>query len=218
MTTLHRILPLCLLLMAMTSCDFPSDPPLITGDDSGTPIITPNAPRVLLPLAEGMQWIYIVTPRNRPAQLPISVSPRALTFQGEKYYYLRYGSMMGPTGPMNAFPSFLKNDTTGLAFYLPVDPRDTLSISRTPTHIFTLPYPARPGGWIPATKTGYNVRLTHVDTLISVYNTNIQLPCHRYEVGRNARMTSVFYIVPGVCILRVEDDDIEFHTVAWRIG
>jgi hypothetical protein len=217
MKQLRCIVSISLLLAVLTSCDFPSDPPLITADNSDTPTIMPNLIRDLLPLAEGVQWIYIVTPRSRPAQLPVSVSPRELSFNGEKYYYLRYGTVMGPSGPMNAFPSFLRNDSTGLEFYLPVDPRDTLSIGRTPKHVFTLPYPARPGGWNIAPKTEYAVRLTHVDTLINVYNTSIQLRCHRYEVGRNSLVLTTFYIVPGVCILRIEDDDMVFHTVAWQI-
>ncbi len=217
MKALFNIAALLVFAALLTSCDFPSDPPLRATDTPDTPGDGPVDAGELLPLKTGNQWIYLIKPRSRPASSPIAVSARRLTFEGEEYYYLRYGPMLGPAGPKNAFPSLLANDSTGLHFYLPVNPNDTLRLTRTPTPVFHLPYPARPGQWQQMSYSEYSVRLTNVDTLVTVYDASMQLPCHRYEVAHSNRLLQVYYIVPGVCILRVDTDDIEFHTIAWRL-
>lgn len=217
MKTLIPIAMLLLTAAVLTSCDFPSDPPLRATDVPDTPGDTPADPGELLPLKTGNQWIYQVKARMRPGSNPITTVARKLTFDNSDYYLLRYGPVMGPAGGMHAFPSLLANDSTGLQFFMPVRPEDTLRLTRTPVPLFRLPYPARPGPWQRTISSGYSVRLTHTDTLISLYDGNMQLPCHRYEVARNNRLAQVFYIVPGICILRVETDDFEFHTVGWRL-
>ncbi|MDT8324902.1 MAG: hypothetical protein RRA94_12380 [Bacteroidota bacterium] len=209
--------PVLILAALLASCDFPSDPPLRTTDVPDTPDTPPVQSGELLPLKSGNQWIYIAKGRMRPGTSPIATTARKLTFREQDYYYLRYGPVMGPAGGMNAFPPLLANDSTGLRFYLPVDPEDTLRLTRTPVPLFHLPYPARPGAWTRMSYSDYSVRLTNRDTLVDLHDGSMQLPCHRYEVARSNRPAQVFYIVPGVCILRVEVDEIEFHTIGWRL-
>jgi hypothetical protein len=217
MKALFNIMALLVLAALLTSCDFPSDPPLRASDVPDIPGETPADPGELLPLKSGNTWVYVARTRMRPDSNPIGTIARKLTFEDRDYYYLRYGPAMGPAGPMNAFPSLLANDSTGLHFYFPVNPNDTLRLTRTPTPVFYLPYPARPGPWQRMPDSEHTVRLTATDTLVDVHDGSMQLPCHRYEVARSNRLLQVYYIVPGVCILRIETDDIEFHTIAWRL-
>jgi hypothetical protein len=207
------------LLLLLQQCDFPSDPPIKSGDDPViTPPANPSGPAELLPLNEGNAWAYLVKPRVRPESSPIWVTPRKLEYRGETYFHLLYGiGGMGPSGFIQAFPSLLRSDSTGLHFYLPMGPNDTLSISHEPKHLFTLPYPALPGTITSSGTSQYSVTLTHIDTLMTIHASSIMLPCHRYEVSQNQRLTTVFYIVPGICFLRIEDDEALFLTIGWRL-
>ncbi len=217
MRIFHIIAPLLLLLALAAACDFPSDPPLIGERDPDTPGTDPGMTRELLPLKEGNQWFYVFKFRMRPGTNAATAIMRKLVFQGHDYYFLRYGTVMGPGGETSAFPVLLANDSTGLSFFQPADPRDTLRLSRAPVRLFHFPYPARPGGWKTTGASEFSVRLTHVDTVMTVLNSNVQLPCNRYEVARRNKMTQVFYIAPGICILRIEGADIDFHTVGWQL-
>lgn len=216
--TAVRIIAMILLLTAASACDFPSDPPLKSGDDVVVPPPDQEPRKQLLPLREGNTWVFVAVPRSGAPTDPLLVSPRKLALQGEIFFYLRYGLLRGgPAGPEFAFPPLLQNDSTGLGFYLPLAPDDTLVLRRSPRHIFSLPYPARPGTVVEAANGEYTVKLTHTDTLLTHYSANITLPCHRYEVLRKPRHLSVFYVVPGNCILRVDTDGAVYHTVAWRL-
>lgn len=203
----------------LVRCDFPADPPLksITEDP---PIVEPaDSTDVLLPLHAGVHWIYIAENPPRPPGMPRHVAPRELRYEGRSYFYVPYFSSPGAPGGVHvAFPVLLRNDSTGLGFYQPVRDEDTTSISVRPKYMFTLPYPGRVGRTYPQRNPEYSVRLTHRDTLISYYSQpTMTLPCNRYELWRGPRLTTVFYIVPGLCILRIEDEDRLFHTVGWSI-
>ena len=217
MRAIRSIAPLLLLLILAVACDFPSDPPLISGDNPDTPGTDPKTSKELLPLKEGNQWFYVYKVKMRPGTNTVSATMRTLLFQGREYHFLRYRSIMGPVGETNAFPVLLAHDSTGLSFSQPADPRDTLRLSRAPILLFHFPYPARPGGWKSTGASDFSVRLTHVDTLMTVFNSNVQLRCNRYEVARRNSITQVFYIVPGICILRIEGEDVDFHTVGWQL-
>ncbi|MFZ1731787.1 MAG: hypothetical protein WBQ23_15925 [Bacteroidota bacterium] len=205
-------------VFVFTMCDFPSDPPLksVTTDP---PAVTPtDSTGVLLPLRKRVQWVYLVEVPMRPPSSPRLVSPRELEFDGGVFYYVPYiVAMGGPGGLQAAFPVLLRNDSLGLSFYQPVRAEDTTTITLRPKFMFTLPYPARVGRTYSGRNPEYSVRLTNMDTLITMYSHPVSLPCHRYEVWHGPRLVTVLYIVPGLCILRIEDEDRLFHTIGWSI-
>ncbi len=210
-------LPLFTALLCIR-CDFPSDPPL-KSVITEPPIVEPtDSTEVLLPLNAHVHWVYIFENPPRPPSPPRYVIPRALSFESNRYFYVPYFSPAGtPGGPHVAFPVLLRNDSLGLSFYQPVRDDDTTTITLRPKFMFTLPYPGRVGKTYPQRNPEFAVRLTHKDTLISMYGQPVSLPCRRYELWRGPRLATVFYIVPGLCILRIEDDDRLFHTVGWSI-
>jgi hypothetical protein len=202
-------------LTLLASCDFPADPPLKNVDGPITPPVADTV-RTLLRLTGGEKWTYIVDPRSRPLSSPRTVSPRKLEKEGLVFHYLPYFYAIGGTGPnMFAFPSLLRNDTLGLAFYQPLIAEDTTRLSRLPKFIFRLPYPVRKGSTSHA--GDYRVMCTHTDTMMTVLSSGLQIPTHRYEVWRGSFPTHVFYVIPGVALLRVVVDDYTFHTVGWSL-
>ena len=211
------ILPVILL----AQCDFPADPPLKAGTDPVVnPPVKPELPENLVPLHSSNAWLIRVKPWSKPERQPVWVRPRALPFDGRTYYHLFYGiAEQGPTGNLQAFPPILRSDSSGLHFYLPRDPSDTISLSREPVYAYSLPYPAAPKGFVGNPYTSYDVRLTHLDTVLTVEGTNMTFACRRYEVWRTARLRTVFYIVPGLCFLRVvDDDDGIYQTLGWNVS
>ncbi len=207
-----------MVLLLLARCDFPSDPPLLS-DGSDPPVVEPtDSTSVLLPLYRKVQWVYIAEVPVRPPSPPRLVSPRRLEFEGSRFYYVPYGvSMGGPGGMKVAFPVLLRNESNGLSFYQPVRAEDTTKISFRPKPMFTLPFPGHVGRSYQGRNREYSVILTHRDTLITMYSHPVSLPCLRYEVWRGLRLETVFYIVQGLCILRIEDDDRVFHTIGWSI-
>lgn len=219
--SISRAVPrLLLLLLALlvTRCDFPADPPL-RQDPVEPPAVEPNdSVGVLLPLHRRTEWIYAVEVPPRPLSLPRIVSPRHLGYEGVTYFFVPYlASQGGPGGTDPAFPMLLRNDSVGLSFYQPVRIEDTAGISVRPKFMFTLPYPAHLGQLYAGRNPEFTVRLTHRDTLVTMINHPVSLPCHRYEIWRGPRRQSVMYVVPGLCILRIEDEERTFHTLSWRI-
>ncbi|MDX9757644.1 MAG: hypothetical protein RBU27_00645 [Bacteroidota bacterium] len=211
-----RIL-LVLLVLLVTRCDFPADPPLRQATVEPPAVEPSDSLGVLLPLHQGMEWIYAVEVPPRPLSLPRLVSPRRLAYEGVAYFFVPYVASQGGAGGADAaFPVLLRNDTLGLSFYQPMRMEDTAGISVRPKFMFTLPYPAHLGRGYTGTNPEFMVRLTHRDTLIAMINHPISLPCHRYEVWKGPRRNAVLYVVPGLCILRVEDDGRIFHTLGWR--
>ncbi len=209
---------LSLALLLLVGCDFPSDPPLKTGEVDPPAVDPTDSTGVLLPLNRRVQWVYIFEAPPRPPSAPRLVSPRELSFEGNRFFYVPYSSTMGgPGGLRVAFPVLLRNDTLGLSFYQPVRAEDTISIALRPKYMFTLPYPARVGHRYTGRNPEYSVRLTSKDTLVTMHNHPVSLPCHRYEVWRGMQMVTVLYIVPGLCILRIEDEDLVYHTIGWSI-
>lgn len=207
-----------MMLFLLVRCDFPSDPP-IKIDSTDPPTVEPtDSTSVLLPLHRRTQWVYIAEVPMRPPSPPRMVSPRPLDFEGSDFFYLPYVvSTGGPGGMHVAFPVLLRNDSSGLSFYQPVRFEDTTKITLRPKFMFTLPYPARVGKTYTGRNPEYSVRLTHKDTLMTMYSHPVSLPCLRYEVWRGQRIETVLYIVQGLCILRIEDEDRVFHTISWSI-
>jgi hypothetical protein len=208
---------LALVLLA-THCDFPADPPL-KSDVVEPPAVEPtDSTGVLLPLHRGVEWVYVHETPPRPASLPRLVVPRPLDYDGVVYHYVPYVAFTGgPTGVDVAFPVLLRNDSLGLSFYQPLRIEDTSGITVRPKYMYTLPYPARSGRFYQGRNPEFAVRITHRDTLIAMQNHPVSLPCHRYEVWKGPRLATVLYVVPGLCILRVEDEHRVFHTINWRI-
>jgi hypothetical protein len=213
--TLFHTLTLFTGLLILASCDFPADPPLKALDGTITPPVADTV-RTLLRLTGEERWTYLVDPRNRPLSAPRTVSPRKLEKDGFEYYYLPYFYVSGgPLPNMFAFPSLLRNDTLGLAFYQPLIAEDTTRLSRQPKFLFRLPYPARKGS---SSHGGdYRVICTHTDTMMTILSSGIQIPTHRYEVWRGSFPTHVFYVIPGVALLRIVVEDLTFHTVGWSL-
>jgi len=203
--------------LMFSACDFPADPPLKSKDGPITPP-TPAADtaRVLLPLTGAEMWRYLVDVPIRPLPPAQVVGPRVLEIDRQRFFYLPYSFHVFATSvTFFAFPPLLRNDSLGLGFYAPFHPEDTLRLSRMPKHLYTLPWPARRGS---ATRTSeYYVVCTHTDTLMSVHNLDITLPAYRYEVYRGNIPNKVFYVVPGITLLRIESEEAVFHTVGWRI-
>lgn len=214
-----HIAVLMLLLIGSAGCDFPSDPPLKEPDDTVNRPVNPRVYGDLLPLDPDNRWVYVAQYQQRPTGSPVAVSPRSLNFRGETFSYLSYAVLpAGPSGPFQAFPSLLRNDSTGLSFYSPVNPEDTLQITRAPKYMFTLPYPTRPGTELQGSNSEYLVRVTNVDTLVNMHTFgSILLPVTRYVVLSRPRQETVFYILPEVCILRVETENYTFHTISWYL-
>ncbi|MBE0644689.1 MAG: hypothetical protein IH600_11465 [Bacteroidetes bacterium] len=209
---------MCFAAFLLVRCDFPSDPPLKSSTTDPPAVEPTDSTGVLLPLSRHIQWVYLFEAPPRPVSAPRIVSPRELDFEGSHFYYVPYTSTMGGPGSLRvAFPVLLRNDSLGLSFYQPVRAEDTLSISLRPKFMFTLPYPAREGKMYTGRNPEFSVRMTNKDTLVTMYNHPVSLPCHRYEVWRGARVITVLYVVPGLCILRVEEDDMVYHTIGWSI-
>ncbi|PLX30295.1 MAG: hypothetical protein C0600_08175 [Ignavibacteria bacterium] len=212
---------LLLSLFVLLQCDFPSDPPLKPGGSTPvTPPVKPEIPAELVPLHNGNAWLIRVKPWSQPERDPVWVPTRALSFEGKRYFHLFYGIPdTGPSGNLQAFPSILRSDSSGLHFFIPRDPDDTLNLTRDPIYTYSLPYPEAPTGFISNPYSSYDVRLTHLDTMLTMEGTSATFACRRYEVWRAARLRTVFYIVPGLCFLRVvDDDDGVYQTLGWRIS
>lgn len=207
-----------LVMLLLVRCDFPSDPPLksVTTDP---PAVEPtDSTGVLLPLHKSVHWVYLFEVPMRPPSSPRVVIPKELSFEGNPYFYVPYAANTGGPGGFHvAFPVLLRNDSVGLSFYQPIREEDTSGITVRPKFMFTLPFPGRIGRTYSGRNPEYSVRLTNKDTLITMYSHPVSLPCYRYEVWRGPRVTTVLYIVPGLCILRIEDDDRLFHTLSWSI-
>ena len=220
MRFLHFFL-LAVFVFMLPQCDFPADPPLKPGGGQPyVPPVKPEDPGELVPLDDTNSWLIRVKPWSRPEREPIWVRPTTLPFEGKIYHHLFYGMPdTGRTGNLQAFPSILRSDSAGLHFYIPWDPGDTISLSREPVYTYSLPYPAAPEGFVSNPYTSYDVRLTHLDTMMTVEGTNATYACRRYEVWRSARLRTVFYIVPGLCFLRVvDDDDGIYQTLGWNVS
>lgn len=219
---LHSPLPVhalvaCAILFAV-GCDFPSDPPL--KDTTVVPPVVEPADTLapLLPLHRGVEWVYQYEQTGRPPSMPRIAVPRPLEYDGVLFQYVPYAAYTGGPGGMEvAFPVLLRNDSLGLAFHQPERMEDTSGITIRPKYIFTLPYPAKIGRFYDGQNPEHRVRLTHRDTLVTMFNLPVSLPCHRYEVWKGPRLSSVLYIVPGLCILRIEDERRVFHTISWKI-
>ncbi len=210
------IFPVVILALSLaSSCDFPADPPMRTGDGPITPPVSDTV-RVLLPLTGDEHWTYLVDPRSKPLSAPRTVTPRKLERNGETFFYLPYLYSAGGMGPTSfAFPSLLRNDTLGLGFYLPVSADDTTRLIREPKFMFRLPFPARRGS---STVSGeFRVFCTHTDTMMTILSTGIQIPTHRYEVWKGAFPQSFIYVIPGVALLRISIEDLTYHTVGWQL-
>ena len=210
---LRHLLPLIVIFLA-SSCDFPADPPLKVIDETINPPVADTA-KVLLPLTGAEFWTYVVDPPNRPMSLPRTVSPRRLDREKESFFFLPNIHTPGGSQTIFAFPSLLRNDTLGLGFYLALHPDDTTNLSRIPKHLFTLPYPVRKGT---VRRFGdYKVMCTHTDTLMTILYSNLQLPAHRYEIWRGTMPVSRIYAIPGVALLRIDIEELTFHTFGWRL-
>jgi len=220
MRTVYTILLLALLLPMTGGCDFPSDPPIRDTDDTVDPLSSPAQHGDLLPLKPRHRWIYVADPYFRPSLSPTSAIARERVFGADTFYYLPYAFI--PTGektPVPAFPPLLRNDSTGLQFYDPGIPGDTLRLRTAPIHRFTLPHPARLGAKMVFADQSVSVQVTAVDTLVSMRSfSSILLPCTRYEVTGRGRSTTTFYILPGICILRIETEHGVYHTVSWYLS
>lgn len=205
-------------LLLLTNCDFPADPPL-RGPEVDPPAVLPtDSTKVLLPLRNGLRWVYVFElPRN--VSLPRAVTARLLEIGELQFSYVPYIAIsQAPVSRQPAFPPLLSNDSLGLSFYAPVHVEDTNRLSVPPTYMYTLPYPARSGHMHEMGRNkDYTVRITHRDTLITMMNHPISLPCHRYEVWHRRELETVFYIVPGLCILRIERGNLVFHTIGWSL-
>lgn len=218
---LHHLFLLILFSLVLTQCDFPADPPLKPGGGQPQkPPVKPQDPGQLIPLHEDNAWLIRIKPWTKPELNPVWVRPRALPFERRMYYHLFYGLRKpGPSGNLQAFPSILRSDTSGLHFYIPRDPGDTLRLSREPVYMYSLPYPDAPTGFISNPYTSYDVRLTHLDTMMTIDGSSATFACRRYEIWRNARLRTVFYVVPGLCFLRVvDDDDGIYQTLGWNLN
>ncbi|MBR9977320.1 MAG: hypothetical protein KFH87_04460 [Bacteroidetes bacterium] len=204
--------------LLLTNCDFPADPPLRTPDTEPPAVVPTDSTGVLLPLRNDVRWVYVFElPRH--VSLPKAVTPRLLEIEELQFSYVPYIAIShAPMMRQPAFPLLLRNDSLGLSFYKPVHVEDTNRLSVRPTYMYTLPYPARSGRMYEMGRNkDYTVRITHRDTLITMVNHPVSLPCHRYEVWRQRQLETVFYIVPGLCILRVERDNLIFHTIGWSL-
>lgn len=219
--SIYRVMMSALLVavaLLAVRCDFPSDPPLKSADIEPPAVDPTDSTGVLLPLHSRVEWVYAYEAPPRPLSLPRSVSPKKLVFDGVAYFYVPYIAYMpGPGGPESAFPLLLRNDTLGLSFYQPMRMEDTSGISVRPKFMFTLPYPAHLGRLYRGRNPEFAVKATHRDTLITMLSHPVSLPCHRYEVWKGLRLITVLYVVPGLCILRIEDNERTFHTLSWRI-
>jgi hypothetical protein len=203
-----------------TNCDFPTDPPL-RGPEVEPPAVLPtDSTDVLLPLHKDVRWVYMFEAPPRTVSPPRSIKPRLLEIDRLEFFYVPYIAFPQlPSLTQTAFPLLLRNDNAGLSFYAPVHIEDTSRLSVRPSYMFTLPYPARSGDMHEMRRNPeYSVRVTHRDTLVTMRNHPVSLPCHRYEVWHKRKLDTVFYIVPGLCILRIERaEGLIFHTIGWSI-
>ncbi|MBN1449045.1 MAG: hypothetical protein JXA28_14030 [Bacteroidetes bacterium] len=220
MMRIRHIVLIPLLLLIVGACDFPSDPPLKNRDDPGTPPVIPTTPVDLLPLKARDRWVYVADPFFLPSRSPVSAVAREMMFEDTTYYFLRYSFIpAGQSEERDVFPPLLRNDSTGLWFYSLADPADTLELTGAPVHEYTLPYPALPGTTLTTPDSLYHVRVTAVDTLVNMRSfSSIMLPCIRYDVESRRYPTTVLYVFPGVCILRLENRFGIVHTVAWYLS
>jgi len=220
MRMLPPILLFAMLFPLLSGCDFPSDPPLRGADDDVNPPSDPVQHGDLLPLKPRHRWIYVADPYFRPSLNPESAVARELVYEADTFYYLPYAFI--PTGedaPVAAFPPLLRNDSTGLQFYDPGVPGDTLRLRTKPVHRFTLPHPARLGTNMVFADQTVRVQVTAVDTLVSMRSfSSILLPCTRYQVTGRGRSPTTFYVLPGICLLRIETEYGVYHTISWYLS
>jgi hypothetical protein len=209
------VLPVLLCAVLFAACDFPADPPLRSAPP---PYQGPDTTKYLLPLKAGNWWSYRAHPRMRPQQ-PARMVPAAPIRWGDttlyeiEYYYDDPGP--APTSYL-AFPSLLLNTKRGLNFYLKQDFEDTLVLSHRPLFIFTFPYPAEQGAIWRGTNE-YAVQLVSRDSLVYDPVTDMNISVYRYDVFFQNQDFGTFLIVPGVAILRIEERNVEFQTLSWRV-
>lgn len=197
-------------------CDFPSDPPLKIDNPVVPPVNVIDTASVLLPLRQGAGWVYYAVPRFGPPVSYITYATPEELNGGTFYRVVYYHTLMGPTRVVQGFPVLLRNQSQGLAFYSYYSAGDTTASSRPPRPQFILPYPAKADtSWI---DTGFNteylVRVAVKDTSVADY-TGLLHRVYRYEVLEKGKETTTLYIIPGKAILKVEQKDMMFHTVAW---
>ena len=205
-----------LLAVLAASCDFPQDPPLRIDDPGMNRIVQDiDSARSVIPLQAGNKWMYIAVPVQFNPQAAMFATATELTWNTQVYYDLRYGFYLkSPVSTTFAFPILLKKTSVGLSFYERSGPIDTLLI-RQPRLAFSLPYPARTGTTWSDPSTDYTVQVVAKDTLIRAYNSNEMFRCYRYSVERHRKHLCDIYVIPGSAFLRVEYDDISFHTTGW---
>ncbi|GEM_PF-1382143 len=210
------ILPL--LAAAGLHCDFPPDPPLKDDSKPDRLEMQIDSARTLLPLRTGNIWLYTVVPKIGTPQPLLMAWAVETTYDGVVYYELKYlyYPASGVEAPMEAFPVVLRPHKGGLSFYEPLMPSDTASV-RTPRPVYTLPYPAPLGSRTEVQRSDFAVRVAAKDTVISNYKGNAQFACYRYDITHRGRRHCTIYAVPGSALIRIEYENLTFHTTDWAV-
>ncbi|MBI5645909.1 MAG: hypothetical protein HY962_03180 [Ignavibacteriae bacterium] len=204
-------------LLCVQGCDFPDDPPL-------KPIVPPvvtepsriDSAQSLLELKRGISWVYMAVPRGEQPQTYV-LNPSDVTIAGTRYFRAPFGYT--PDAPSRfgvTMPLLLRQVDRSIAFY--EFPLDTLrEPGRSPRYAFILPYPAQVGSRTAETNgpTGnVSVLVAAKDTVIEDH-TGAMRRVYRYDVTgyRNGKL--VIYALPGKALLRIDQDDVTYHTLTW---
>lgn len=200
----------------LTGCDFPSDPPLKPDTPVVPPVSTIDTAKALLPLRPGAGWVYYAVPRfGPPVSYITTITPEDLN--GGTWYRVVYThTLMGPTRVVMGFPVLLRNLPQGLGFYSYFSPGDTTATSRPPRAQFVLPYPAKVDSvWNDTNfNNEYTVRVVAKDTTVADYS-GLTHKVYRYEIVEKGKDRTTMYVIPGKAIMRIEQQDVTFQTVAW---
>jgi hypothetical protein len=209
-----------LMVLLVSSCDFPASPPLRTGNPDIDPkqVDSFDSAQCLIPLLAGNRWQYIAIPEQH-AQQPASYAIASeVKWAGKTFYDLRYAYFMkAPVSTNYAFPALLSRSGAGISLYERFSMQDTV-LTRAPKLAFTLPYPVPAGTKWTDQDSDYDVRVVSKDTLVRMYNTVQAYRCYQYDVQHRGRDRCTIFVAPGKAFLRIEFQDITFHTVGWTLN
>ena len=214
----HILLTASLAGIALTGlhCDFPDDPPLKA---PATPPVSEisriDSAAALLELKHGISWVYMAVPKGGVGQTYI-MNPVEFMHGGTRYMRAPYGYMETHGRFTLSLPLLMRQVDKSISFY--DFPLDTLrEPGRTPRFAFMLPYPAGVGRVTPdinGPTSGVTTKVVAKDTVITD-QTGAPRRVYRYEVQGYHNGRTVIYVLPGKALLRIEQDDVDYHTFTW---